>query len=106
MHRNPDPTADYRGGVLGWRAIVDALNPWDQVKSVARRFRWMMVGRQHRVEDISYSTRHLAPSAELDEIQDDKHSASLSYDGYLSHTGYESPFAEEEQQYGYQSLGR
>ena len=44
----------YKGGRLGVGAIMDAANPWDLVKAVARSFRWFFVGRKHREEDISY----------------------------------------------------
>ena len=46
----------YKGGRLGFRAYMDAFNPWDLVKAVARSFRWLLVGRKHRENDISYKT--------------------------------------------------
>ncbi|RDL36210.1 Uncharacterized protein BP5553_06822 [Venustampulla echinocandica] len=42
------------GGLLGWRAIADAMNPWDLVKAFARGMRWLVVGRKHRENDTSY----------------------------------------------------
>jgi hypothetical protein len=54
--KNSDsPNAHYSGGFLGLGAIIDALNPVDVVKAVARGFRWLFVGRKHRTEDPSYA---------------------------------------------------
>ncbi|KAI6247964.1 hypothetical protein HI914_04358 [Erysiphe necator] len=48
-----------QGGRLGLRAIMDAMNPWDLVKSFARVVPWLFVGRKTRESDISYkSTNH------------------------------------------------
>lgn len=47
-------TPQYHGGILGWRAMVDAFNPWDIIKATARGFRWLFVGARHRKEDSSY----------------------------------------------------
>ena len=44
----------YKGGVLGWRAYLDAFNPWDMIKAIARGFRWVFVGRRMREQDVSY----------------------------------------------------
>ncbi|CAG8974774.1 hypothetical protein HYALB_00000386 [Hymenoscyphus albidus] len=44
-----------QGGFLGWRAFVDALNPWDLVKAFARSMRWLVVGRKKREQDSSYA---------------------------------------------------
>jgi hypothetical protein len=43
-----------QGGFLGWKAFVDAMNPWDLVKAFARSMRWLFVGRKHRETDTSY----------------------------------------------------
>lgn len=43
-----------QGGPLGIRAIVDAMNPWDLVKAFGRGIRWIIVGRRHRENDVSY----------------------------------------------------
>lgn len=43
-----------QGGLLGWRAIADAMNPWDLVKGFARGMRWLFVGVKRRENDISY----------------------------------------------------
>ncbi|KAF2714689.1 DUF300-domain-containing protein [Pleomassaria siparia CBS 279.74] len=40
-----------------WRAILNALNPWDIVKACGRGFRWLFVGVRHRQDDISYQTK-------------------------------------------------
>ena len=44
----------YQGGFLGWKAYLDAFNPWDIIKATARGFKWAIVGRRHREQDISY----------------------------------------------------
>lgn len=49
-----DPKNNYKGGWLGSRALVDAFNPWDLVKSVGRGFKWLAVGRRTREQDSSY----------------------------------------------------
>lgn len=49
-----DPKNDYKGGWLGSRALMDAFNPWDLVKSVGRGFKWLAVGRRTREQDSSY----------------------------------------------------
>ncbi|MCJ1321097.1 hypothetical protein MMC15_006441 [Xylographa vitiligo] len=51
---NYDGPQAYKGGVFGNRAYMDAFNPWDLVKAVARGFRWLFVGRRHRETDVSY----------------------------------------------------
>jgi hypothetical protein len=43
-----------QGGLLGVRAIADAMNPWDLVKAFGRGMRWAFVGRRHREDDVSY----------------------------------------------------
>lgn len=50
-----DPKNDYQGGWLGSRALIDAFNPWDLVKSVGRGFKWLAVGRRTREQDSSYN---------------------------------------------------
>lgn len=54
-----DPNAYYRGFM---RAMLDALNPWDIVKALARSMRWLFVGYRHREQDESYGMK--APSAD------------------------------------------
>ncbi|KAI5291745.1 hypothetical protein KEM54_000805 [Ascosphaera aggregata] len=44
----------YSGGPLGVRAWIEAFNPWDFFKASARSARWLLVGRRHREQDISY----------------------------------------------------
>ena len=41
----------YKGGFLGIRAILDAFNVWDLVKSVARGLRWLLMGKKESEED-------------------------------------------------------
>lgn len=43
-----------QGGLLGWRAIADAMNPWDLVKGFARGMRWLFIGIKRRENDVSY----------------------------------------------------
>lgn len=55
IRKSPDPNAHYEGGTLGWRAFLDAFNPWDIIKASARGFRWLFVGRRNREDDSSYA---------------------------------------------------
>src|SRR5262249_9617201 len=48
-----DPAAYNQGGFGGWRALMDAFNPWDIIKASARGFRWLFVGRRHRADTAS-----------------------------------------------------
>ncbi|KAL8835749.1 MAG: hypothetical protein Q9176_006758 [Flavoplaca citrina] len=50
----PDPKTAYQGGPLGFKALLDAFNPWDLIKAIGRGFRWFVVGRRNREQDISY----------------------------------------------------
>ncbi|KAL8896456.1 MAG: hypothetical protein Q9192_003090, partial [Flavoplaca navasiana] len=60
----PDPKTAYLGGPLGFKALLDAFNPWDLIKAIGRGFRWFVVGRRR---DISYQaykiSRPLNPDA-------------------------------------------
>ena len=47
-------SADYKGGFLGVKAIMEAFNPWDLFKAVGRSVRWLFVGRKRRMQDPSY----------------------------------------------------
>lgn len=47
-----------QGGPFGLKAIIDALNPWDLIKSFARAIPWLFVGRKNRESDISYKFSH------------------------------------------------
>ncbi|KAF2763380.1 DUF300-domain-containing protein [Pseudovirgaria hyperparasitica] len=48
------PKSSYQGGPLGIKALLDAFNPWDLVKSTGRGFRWLFVGARKRHHDVSY----------------------------------------------------
>jgi len=50
----PDPATAYSGGPFGIKALMDAFNPWDLIKAVGRGFKWFVVGRHRRMDDISY----------------------------------------------------
>ncbi|KAF2423721.1 DUF300-domain-containing protein [Tothia fuscella] len=50
--------AQYHGGFLGVKALLDAFNLWDVVKAAARGFRWLFVGARHRHLDSSYEEHH------------------------------------------------
>lgn len=53
----------YQGGMLGWRATVDAMNPWDLVKATGRGMRWLVTGWRTREQDMSYRSIQInAPS--------------------------------------------
>lgn len=60
-----------QGGLLGSKALVDAMNPWDLVKCFARAVPWLLVGRKNRESDISYKTSR--------DTTDDKDSLELQY---------------------------
>lgn len=60
----PDPKTAYQGGFFGVKALADAFNPWDFVKASGRAFRWVTVGRRHRMEDRSYKTSHAGDGLE------------------------------------------
>ena len=45
----------YQGGVLGWRALLDSMNPWDFVKAFGRGARWIFMGHKNRTQDMSYN---------------------------------------------------
>lgn len=44
----------YKGGPMGFKAYIDAFNPWDMLKATGRGFRWLFVGRKSRLMDTSY----------------------------------------------------
>lgn len=60
----PDPKTAYSGGRFGTRALMDAFNPWDLVKNIGRGFRWFVVGRRKRMDDISYKNSAYTPGLE------------------------------------------
>ena len=39
---------------MGIKALLDAFNPWDLVKAVGRAFKWLVIGRKKREQDVSY----------------------------------------------------
>ncbi|PBP18011.1 hypothetical protein BUE80_DR011166 [Diplocarpon rosae] len=45
-----------QGGFLGFKAFIDAMNPWDLVKAFARGMRWLFIGVKHREKDLSYKS--------------------------------------------------
>jgi len=44
----------YQGGFLGFKAVLDASNPWDQIKAMGRGLRWLLFSRRNRENDSSY----------------------------------------------------
>ena len=52
--------SEYRGGPLGMNAFVDAFNPWDIIKAIGRGFKWAIVGRKSREQDVSYQPGYQA----------------------------------------------
>ena len=46
---------EYQGGFLGIKALIEAANPWDIIKAVARAGKWLFVGHRKRMLDSSYS---------------------------------------------------
>lgn len=55
-----EPASSYSGGLCGTSALLDAFNLWDMVKRVARAFKWFVVGRRRREQDVSYTNSGLA----------------------------------------------
>ncbi|TVY78412.1 Transmembrane protein [Lachnellula suecica] len=51
-----DAIGSNQGGFLGWKAIKDAMNPWDLIKGFARGMKWLFVGVRKRENDPSYKT--------------------------------------------------
>lgn len=50
-----DAPTSYSGGRLGIKALLDAFNPWDLIRAVGRGFRWVVVRRRIREQDVSYT---------------------------------------------------
>lgn len=48
----------YEGGRWGFKALVDAMNPFDLLKAIGRGARWLAVGHKHRLQDPSYQPHH------------------------------------------------
>lgn len=44
----------HEGGFLGFKALLDALNPWDIVKAFGRSIKWLVRDSKHRNVDVSY----------------------------------------------------
>jgi hypothetical protein len=57
-------STSYQGGFGGHKAIIDALNVWDLVKSCARAFRWMAIGRKRRHDEIYRLSANIYPTPE------------------------------------------
>ena len=55
-----EPVTSYSGGMCGTSALLDAFNMWDMVKGVARAFKWLLVDRRRREQDVSYTNSGLA----------------------------------------------
>lgn len=62
ISKSSNPNDHYQGGFLGFKALLDAFNPWDIIKASARGFRWLFVGIRKRHHDPSY-TMETAPSS-------------------------------------------
>lgn len=58
--------ADYRGGFLGIKALMEAFNPWDLVKAVGRGARWLLVGHRKRHLDSSYQATRVGTGLGLE----------------------------------------
>ncbi|TAQ89621.1 hypothetical protein B7494_g2051 [Chlorociboria aeruginascens] len=69
-----------QGGFLGYKAIIDAMNPWDLVKGFARGMRWLFIGVKHRENDESYKAAHI-PGSENDMSLEPTHMEDHSYKG-------------------------
>ena len=60
---NSSPQVQYYGGRFGYKAFLEAYNPWDIFKAVGRGARWMAVGRRYREQDISYKQNNMQGTA-------------------------------------------
>lgn len=87
----PDPRTAYYGGRFGIKAFAEAFNPWDIIKAVARGFRWMVVGRKVREQDISYQTQRLGTpmqdsvigkAGKYQPLEDDEGELPVPYDAH------------------------
>ena len=90
IRNNPDPTAAYQGGFMGWKAVLDAFNLWDIVKASARGFRWLFVGARKREQDISYEEHRRANGSDavkLGEIQTQYSGPQYAPPGYDQELG-------------------
>ncbi|KAL8920692.1 MAG: hypothetical protein Q9172_004406, partial [Xanthocarpia lactea] len=74
----PDPKTAYLGGRLGFKALLDAFNPWDLVKAIGRGFRWFAVGRRNREQDISYQAYKISGPINADALDIDGMGTSRS----------------------------
>lgn len=85
LRSNPNPVVFYHGVPLGWRAVLDALNPWDQIKCIARTFRWILVGRVHRTEESLESVQIaiLSLRYELDPFPDENETSTLGPENHI-----------------------
>ena len=52
------PEARYQGGMLGYKAFLQAANPWDIIKAIGRGFKFAAVGYSSRDQehDKQYET--------------------------------------------------
>lgn len=72
----------YRGGFLGIKALIDAMNPWDMIKAVARAGKWLFKDRRHRENDSSYAVSRIGTN--LDAFDSDQQGQKLSMLGAQS----------------------
>jgi len=45
-------TASYQGGVLGWKAFLDAFNVLDIVQELIRAWQWVFTGKDRRMDKV------------------------------------------------------
>ena len=84
----PDPNTAYKGGPFGVKALMDAFNPWDLVKAIGRGFKWGLIGRKNRTDDISYKNGQIHGTGlepTRNQITAFKNSGNASFDGPDSH---------------------
>jgi hypothetical protein len=90
----------YQGGFLGWKAFMDAYNPWDIISAIGRSFRWLFVGRRTRLDDISYD-QHRPDSMSL---QSTRKRSDTEYGGARSTKDFASAVGIAPKRGKYQSL--
>lgn len=72
-----DSSQYYHGGKMGFKALVDAMNPWDLVKATARGLRWLFVGRKKRLADPSYDLTKRETGVDGEETPSGRHETTI-----------------------------
>ena len=98
----PDPKTAYRGGPFGSKALIDAFNPWDIIKAIGRGFRWFLVGRKTRMQDISYKAS--AQGTSLEPTRNQLTAFETSSHSFDRSSGLPHPYVQGDRPGRYQQL--